>query len=90
MRAYVAGLPTGFAVSVAVASGAAGVSMMNHVGINVLNTADAIKDDTEKMRYRAAFRVPAVTNVSTRAGTMAKLVEITPDSLHAKALAAAR
>jgi len=160
MRAYVAGLLTGLAVSVAVAqSGGTGVSMMNHVGINVPNIPDAIKYYTEKMGYREAFRVtgengqptlvymyisrntflelqqagpgpdrPAgfthyglvadnaeasvasfksrgatVTNVNTSAGTKAKLanitdpymgrvelVEITPDSMHAKALAAAR
>jgi len=160
MRAYVAGLLTGVAVSVAVAqSGGTGVSMMNHVGINVPNIPDAVKYYTEKMGYREAFRVtgengqptlvymyisrntflelqqagpgpdrPAgfthyglvvdnadasvatfkgrgatVTNVNTSAGTKAKLanitdpymgrvelVEITPDSMHAKALAAAR
>jgi len=160
MRAYVAGLLTGLAVSVALAqSGGTGVSMMNHVGINVPNIPDAIKYYTEKMGYREAFRVtgdngqptlvymyisrntflelqqagpgtdrPAgfthyglvvdnaeasvatfksrgatVTNVNTSAGTKAKLanitdpymgrvelVEITPDSMHAKALAAAR
>lgn len=160
MRAYAAGLLTGLAVSVAVAqSGGTGVSMMNHVGINVPNIPDAIKYYTEKMGYREAFRVtgengqptlvymyisrntflelqqagpapdrPAgfthyglvvdnaevsvatfksrgatVTNVNTSAGTKAKLanitdpymgrvelVEITPDSMHAKALAAAR
>jgi len=160
MRAYVAGLLTGLAVSVAVAqSGGTGISMMNHVGINVPNIPDAIKYYSEKMGYREAFRVtgengqptlvymyisrntflelqqagpgpdrPAgfthyglvvdnaemsvatfksrgatVTNVNTSAGTKAKLanitdpymgrvelVEITPDSMHAKALAAAR
>jgi len=160
MRAYVAGLLTGLAVSAALAqSGGTGVSMMNHVGINVPNIPDAIKYYTEKMGYREAFRVtgdngqptlvymyisrntflelqqagpgpdrPAgfthyglvvdnaeasvatfksrgatVTNVNTSAGTKAKLanitdpymgrvelVEITPDSMHAKALAAAR
>jgi len=160
MRASAAGLLTGLAVSVAVAqSGGTGVSMMNHVGINVPNIPDAIKYYTEKMGYREAFRVtgangqptlvymyisrntfleiqqagpgpdrPAgfthyglvvdnaeasvasfksrgatVTNVNTSAGTKAKLanitdpymgrvelVEITPDSMHAKALAAAR
>jgi catechol 2,3-dioxygenase-like lactoylglutathione lyase family enzyme len=160
MRSYVAGLLTGLAVSVAVAqSGGTGVSMMNHVGINVPNIPDAIKYYTEKLGYREAFRVtgengqptlvymyisrntflelqqagpgpdrPAgfthyglvvdkaeaavanfksrgatVTNVNTSAGTKAKLanitdpymgrvelVEITPDSMHAKALAAAR
>lgn len=157
---FVAGLMTGLAVHVAMAQSAgAGVSMMNHVGINVPNIPDAIKYYTEKMGYREAFRVtgengqptlvymyisrntflelqqagpgpdrPAgfthyglvvdnaemsvatfksrgatVTNVNTSAGTKAKLanitdpymgrvelVEITPDSMHAKALAAAR
>ncbi len=152
---FVAGLITGLAVHVAVAQNStAGVSMMNHVGINVPNIAEALKYYTDKMGYREAFRVtdntgqptlvymyiskntfleiqqaganrPAgfthyglvvsdanaavasfkgrganVTGVTTSAGTKAKLanitdpymgrvelVEITPESMHAKAIA---
>ena len=159
MTKYFAGLLTGLAVSVAVAqSGGTGVSMMNHVGINVPNVDDAVTYYTQKMGYREAFRAKAadgsplvymyisrntfleiqkagpgpdrpagfthyglvvdnaeaavaafkgrgatVTNVTTSAGTKAKLanitdpymgrvelVEITPDSMHAKAIAAAK
>jgi len=156
---FVAGLIAGIAGSAAFAqSGGSGVSMMNHVGINVANVDEAVTYYTQKMGYREAFRTsgangqplvymyiskntfleiqkagpgpdrPAgfthyglvvdnadaavaafkrrgatVTNVTTSAGTKAKLanitdpymgrvelVEITPDSMHAKALAAAR
>jgi catechol-2,3-dioxygenase len=151
---FAAGLFTGLAVHVAMAQSAnTGVSMMNHVGINVPNIPDAVKYYTEKMGYREAFRVtdnggqptlvymhvsrntflelqqtgadrPAgfthyglvvdnaaasvaafrnrgatVTNVTASAGTKVnlanitdpymgrvELVEITPDSLHAKAI----
>ena len=55
---FVAGLITGFAVSVGVAQNAnTGVSMMNHVGIAVPNIPDAVKYYTDKMGYREAFRV---------------------------------
>jgi len=55
---FTAGLMTGLAVHVAMAQSASpGVSMMNHVGINVPNVPDAIKYYTEKMGYREAFRV---------------------------------
>jgi catechol 2,3-dioxygenase-like lactoylglutathione lyase family enzyme len=54
---FVAGLLVGATVHVAVAQrSAAGVEMMNHVGINVPNVADAVKYYTEKMGYREAFR----------------------------------
>jgi catechol 2,3-dioxygenase-like lactoylglutathione lyase family enzyme len=149
---------TGLAVSVGVAQSAnTGVSMMNHVGINVPNIPDAVKYYTEKMGYREAFRVTGsdgaptlvymhisrntflelqqagadrpvgvthyglvvdnaaaavaafrgrgltVTDVVKSAGTKAnlanitdpymgrvELVEITPDSMHAKAIASAQ
>ena len=55
---FVSGLITGVAVSVGVAQNAnTGVSMMNHVGINVPNIPDAVKYYTDKMGYREAFRV---------------------------------
>jgi catechol 2,3-dioxygenase-like lactoylglutathione lyase family enzyme len=55
---YLAGLFTGLAVHVALAQGAGpGVSMMNHVGINVPNVEDAVTYYTQKMGYREAFRV---------------------------------
>jgi catechol 2,3-dioxygenase-like lactoylglutathione lyase family enzyme len=152
---FLTGLITGLAVSVVLAqSGGTGVSMMNHVGINVANVDEAVQYYTQKMGYREAFRTsgangqplvymyisrntfleiqkagpgadrPAgfthyglvvdnadkavaafksrgatVTGVTTSAGTKAKLanitdpymgrvelVEITPDSMHAKAI----
>ena len=55
---FVAGLSIGLGVQVAVAqSGNKGVVMMNHVGINVPDIAEAIKYYTEKMGYKEAFRV---------------------------------
>jgi len=55
---FAAGLFAGLAVHVAVAQNAnGGVVMMNHVGINVPNIADAITYYTQKMGYREAFRV---------------------------------
>ena len=56
---FAAGLFTGLAVHVAMAQGAntTGVSMMNHVGINVPDVADAVTYYTQKMGYREAFRV---------------------------------
>ena len=54
---FVAGLFTGLAIHVAVAqSSNAGVSMMNHVGINVPNVAEAVTYYTQKMGYKEAFR----------------------------------
>ena len=53
---FAAGLFTGLAVHVAMAQGA-GVSMMNHVGINVPDAAEAVTYYTQKMGYREAFRV---------------------------------
>ena len=58
---FVAGLITGLAVHVALAQSPAsptsGVSMMNHVGINVPDVDDAVTYYTQKMGYREAFRV---------------------------------
>ena len=55
---FVVGLFTGLAVHVAIAQNAnRGVVMMNHVGINVPNVEEAVKDYTDKMGYREAFRV---------------------------------
>ena len=54
---FVTGLLVGVAVHAAVAQrSGAGVEMMNHVGINVPNVADAVTYYTEKMGYREAFR----------------------------------
>src|SRR5262245_15174184 len=59
---FVAGLLVGATVHVAVAQrGGAGVEMMNHVGINVPNVADAVKYYTDKMGYREAFRANDAT-----------------------------
>jgi catechol-2,3-dioxygenase len=60
---FAAGLMTGLAVHVAMAQNAAGaatgVSMMNHVGINVPNVDEAVKYYTDTMGYREAFRAKA-------------------------------
>jgi catechol 2,3-dioxygenase-like lactoylglutathione lyase family enzyme len=55
---FAAGLLTGLAVHVGLAQGAgSGVVMMNHVGINVPNIAEAVTYYTQKMGYTEAFRV---------------------------------
>jgi catechol 2,3-dioxygenase-like lactoylglutathione lyase family enzyme len=55
---FVAGLLVGLMAHVTLAqSSAPGVEMMNHVGINVPNVAEAVKYYTEKMGYREAFHV---------------------------------
>jgi catechol 2,3-dioxygenase-like lactoylglutathione lyase family enzyme len=55
---FVAGLLVGLAAHVAIAQNAGGgVVMMNHVGINVPNIAEAVAYYTQKMGYREAFRV---------------------------------
>jgi catechol 2,3-dioxygenase-like lactoylglutathione lyase family enzyme len=55
---FAAGLFAGLAVHVVVAQNANGaVVMMNHVGINVPDIAEAVTYYTEKMGYREAFRV---------------------------------
>lgn len=55
---FVAGLLVGLAVAVGVAQSAnRGVVMMNHVGINVPNMAEAVTYYTDKMGYKEAFRV---------------------------------
>ena len=60
---FVAGLLVGLAVHVAVAqSGGTGVSMMNHVGINVANVDEAVAYYTQKMGYREAFRTTGANN----------------------------
>jgi catechol 2,3-dioxygenase-like lactoylglutathione lyase family enzyme len=54
---FVAGLLVGLTVHVGMAqTSGAGVEMMNHVGINVPNVAEAVTYYTEKMGYREAFR----------------------------------
>jgi catechol 2,3-dioxygenase-like lactoylglutathione lyase family enzyme len=55
---FVAGLVVGLTVHVAMAqTDGAGVEMMNHVGINVPNVAEAVKYYSDKMGYREAFHV---------------------------------
>jgi catechol 2,3-dioxygenase-like lactoylglutathione lyase family enzyme len=58
---FAAGLLAGLSVHVATAQNAneanAGVVMMNHVGINVPDIAEAVTYYTQKMGYREAFRV---------------------------------
>ena len=54
---FVAGIFVGVAVHVGIAQNAGGgVVMMNHVGINVPNIAEAVTYYTQKMGYREAFR----------------------------------
>ena len=54
---FATGLITGLAVYVAIAQSAGtGVSMMNHVGINVPDIEEAVTYYTQKMGYREAFR----------------------------------
>ena len=54
---FVAGVFVGVAVHVGIAQNAGGgVVMMNHVGINVPNIAEAVTYYTQKMGYREAFR----------------------------------
>jgi len=54
---FATGLITVLAVHVAIAQNAAtGVSMMNHVGINVPDIEEAVTYYTQKMGYREAFR----------------------------------
>src|SRR5215813_544139 len=54
---FAAGLFAGLAVHVAMAQNAnGGVVMMNHVGINVPDIAEAVTYYTQKMGYREAFR----------------------------------
>ena len=55
---FAAGLLAGLAVHGALAQSAGnGVVMMNHVGINVPNIAEAVTYYTQKMGYREAFRL---------------------------------
>src|SRR5258708_36181222 len=55
---FAAGLFAGLAIQVGIAqNNNGGVSMMNHVGINVPNVAEAVTYYTQKMGYREAFRV---------------------------------
>lgn len=55
---FAAGLFAGLAIHVAMAQNTPrGVVMMNHVGINVPNIAEAVTYYTRKMGYREAFRV---------------------------------
>jgi catechol 2,3-dioxygenase-like lactoylglutathione lyase family enzyme len=54
---FAAGILVGVTVHVAMAqTSGTGVELMNHVGINVPNVAEAVSYYTEKMGYREAFR----------------------------------
>ena len=54
---FAAGLFVGLATHAVMAQNASGVVMMNHVGINVPDIAEAVTYYTQKMGYREAFRV---------------------------------
>ena len=55
---FAAGLFAGWAIQVGMAQYSnSGVVMMNHIGINVPNIAEAVTYYTQKMGYREAFRV---------------------------------
>jgi catechol 2,3-dioxygenase-like lactoylglutathione lyase family enzyme len=55
---FAAGLFVGLAIQTGTAQNAnSGVVMMNHVGINVSNIAEAVTYYTQKMGYREAFRI---------------------------------
>ena len=55
---FAAGLFVGLAIQVGLAqNGNSSVVMMNHVGINVPNIAEAVTHYTQKMGYKEAFRV---------------------------------
>lgn len=55
---FAAGLLVGLAVHVGWAQSAGpGVTMMNHVGINVPDIGEAVAHYTQKMGYKEAFRV---------------------------------
>lgn len=54
---FAAGLLAGLALAVMAQNPDGGVVMMNHVGINVPNVAEAVSHYTQKMGYREAFRV---------------------------------
>jgi catechol 2,3-dioxygenase-like lactoylglutathione lyase family enzyme len=55
---FAAGLFAGLAAHVVIAQNASsGVVMMNHVGINVPDIAEAVTYYTQKMGYREAFRL---------------------------------
>ena len=55
---FAAGLFAGLAIQAGITQSAnGGVVMMNHVGINVPNIAEAVTYYTQKMGYREAFRV---------------------------------
>ena len=55
---FAAGVVVGSAIHIGLAqTNNSGVVMMNHVGINVPNIAEAITYYTQKMGYREAFRV---------------------------------
>src|SRR5512144_2181261 len=83
---FVAGLLAGLAVHAALAQSAgSGVVMMNHVGINVPDIAEAVTYYTQKMGYREAFRVndqngqPRLVYMQISKNTFLELNPVTPD-----------
>jgi catechol 2,3-dioxygenase-like lactoylglutathione lyase family enzyme len=55
---FAAGIFAGLAIQAVMAQNAnSSVVMMNHVGVNVPNVADAVTYYTQKMGYREAFRL---------------------------------
>ena len=82
---FTAGLVVGAAVHVGLAqSSSSGVVMMNHVGINVPNIAEAVTYYTQKMGYREAFRVndatgqPRLVYMQISKNTFLELNSVTP------------
>ncbi len=54
---FVSGLLAGAVIMAFAQTAGSGVTMMNHVGINVANMPEAVNYYTQKMGYREAFRV---------------------------------
>ena len=82
---FASGLIAGLAVHLAMAQSATtGVSMMNHVGINVPDVEEAVSYYTQKMGYREAFRVfddkkqPRLVYMQISKNTFLELQPVTP------------
>jgi catechol 2,3-dioxygenase-like lactoylglutathione lyase family enzyme len=87
---FAAGLFVGLAMQVMTAQSnnkntSSGVVMMNHVGINVPNIAEAVTYYTQKMGYREAFRVndakgqPRLVYMQISKNTFLELNPVTAD-----------
>src|SRR5262245_57153361 len=82
---FTAGLLVGLAAHGVMAQSAnGGVVMMNHVGINVPNVAEAVTYYTQKMGYREAFRAndangqPRLVYMQISKNTFLELNPVTP------------